>query len=218
MDKWHELLIEMEALFGVDDDSDIKDYKITMVSETGSIKYPVIIREADGAVTVTTGGTTKTHKIFPVEVNISAGETVIQGGVKNLRCSCNNLTAIDISECRSLETLDCYNNKLTEIDLLDSRKLLRLDCSRNNLKELDAVLCPDLCHLNVKKNDFTSRNLDKIVTGLMIDSNVRYGTLKLCENGAALLGENGKRAMAVLKQRGWTVEILNISEAEMGVE
>lgn len=214
MDDLYNWLVELETLFGVaDDDSEVmKDYKITMVSETGSERYPVIIREASGAVSVTTGGTTKTYEYFPVEVNISAGETVIQGGVKNLRCSGNNLTGLDISQCKSLKTLDCYNNKLTELDLIDNRGLCRLDCSRNNLTELHTALCPDMCHLNVKKNNFTSKNLDEIVIGLT-KGNTRNGCVKYCENGV-VLGEKGLEALAILQQRGWTAEVYQIPENE----
>ena len=58
--------------------------------------------------------------------------------LKNLDCSHNKLTALDLSECPGLETVNCAFNNLASLNISKNTLLTSLDCSRNSpLTELD---------------------------------------------------------------------------------
>ena len=54
-----------------------------------------------------------------------------------LRCTDNQLTALDVSENTALTKLDCCFNKLTALDVSKNTALISLSCVRNQLTSLD---------------------------------------------------------------------------------
>ncbi|WP_240077000.1 WxL domain-containing protein [Enterococcus faecalis] len=55
----------------------------------------------------------------------------------DLSCQFNNLTNLDFSQNRMLETLSCSGNRLTDLDITQNTYLRNLDCSSNQLTVLD---------------------------------------------------------------------------------
>lgn len=57
--------------------------------------------------------------------------------LKQLKCSGNNLSTLDVSGCTKLQELKCLNNKLTNLSIGGCSNLTVLNCSKNNLFILD---------------------------------------------------------------------------------
>lgn len=76
-------------------------------------------------------------------------------GLKHLSvlgCANNRLGSLDVCGCRSLLRLDCHRNALKKLDVRDCLKLAELDCSANRLEELNVKDCNDLWYLDCSKN------------------------------------------------------------------
>ncbi len=106
---------------------------------------------------------------------IAAASTIIleNQGVSNLKglehfillttldCSCNRLTALDVSANMVLEDLDCSDNALTALDVSTNMALKKLDCSHNNLTALDVSANTALTSLHCSDNELTSLDVSK---------------------------------------------------------
>lgn len=55
--------------------------------------------------------------------------------LKNLICTGNQLSALDLSKNTALEVLDCSNNQLNELDVTNNTALEQLVCSGNNIRK-----------------------------------------------------------------------------------
>ena len=60
--------------------------------------------------------------------------------LRNLECSKNKMSYLDIGNCPSLRTLVCSNNNLESLPLNNNFNLYNLYCDSNNLKTLDVSL------------------------------------------------------------------------------
>jgi Leucine-rich repeat (LRR) protein len=69
-----------------------------------------------------------------------------------LRCSDNELTAIEFCTSSGLEELNCDNNRLTKLDLSNVPALTKLSCSQNQFTELDLSNVPELTRLSCVDN------------------------------------------------------------------
>lgn len=67
----------------------------------------------------------------------SAGGIEYLTGLKELDCTGNELTELDVSRNARLEILYCGDNRLTELDLSGNPELVSLCCWKNRLSELD---------------------------------------------------------------------------------
>lgn len=72
-----------------------------------------------------------------------------------LYCVGNQLTELDMSQNKELQTLDCVVNQLTELDVSQNKKLKKLQCSANQLTELDVRSNTALERLSCKENQLT---------------------------------------------------------------
>ena len=81
--------------------------------------------------------------------------------LKDLDCSYNGLTRLDVSVLPDLEKLVCDGNELVSLDLSRNPKLKDLDCSYNGLTELDVSALPDLEKLVCKGNKLVSLDLSR---------------------------------------------------------
>ena len=72
-----------------------------------------------------------------------------------LYCVVNQLTELDVSQNKELQTLDCVVNQLTELDVSQNKKLKKLQCSANQLTELDVRSNTALERLSCKENQLT---------------------------------------------------------------
>lgn len=76
------------------------------------------------------------------------------GRLRQLDCSDNELTILDLSANRGLEQLDCRVNQLTILYIEDLSLLSRLDCSENALTSLIFPATGILDYIVVGANDF----------------------------------------------------------------
>ena len=74
-----------------------------------------------------------------------------------LRCTDNQLTALDVSENTALTKLDCCFNKLTALDVSKNTALISLSCVRNQLTSLD------LSNTNIMNDPNCGNNIYQIV-------------------------------------------------------
>ena len=72
-----------------------------------------------------------------------------------LYCVGNQLTELDMSQNKELQTLDCVTNQLTELDVSQNKKLKELHCSANQLTELDVRSNTALERLSCGENQLT---------------------------------------------------------------
>ncbi len=116
--------------------------------------------------------------------------------LKALGCAYNELTELDVTGNRALETLYCSNNPLTTgLDLSNNHQLKQLYCSNNGLSSLDltknTALQTVFAHNNCLTNLNVSQNLE--LTGLYAAFNL-LETLSLSYNtklaGLEVTGNN----------------------------
>ena len=74
----------------------------------------------------------------------------------DLDCSGNNLTSLDVSNCKALTYLNCGGNSLTSLDVSNCKALTYLYCSDNSLTSLDVSNCTALTELSCSGNSLTS--------------------------------------------------------------
>ena len=86
-----------------------------------------------------------------------------------LRCTDNQLTALDVSENTALTKLDCCFNKLTALDVSKNTALTILYCNVNRLTSLDVSKNTALISLSCVRNQLTSLDLSN--TNIMNDPN-----------------------------------------------
>jgi hypothetical protein len=81
----------------------------------------------------------------------------------DFNCSCNQLTALDLSSLATLEYLDCADNQLTELDVSALTKLLMVDCSDNQLALLDVSKNTALTTVDCGNNRIAALDVSKNV-------------------------------------------------------
>lgn len=89
--------------------------------------------------------------------------------LKDLDCSYNGLTRLDVSVLPDLEKLVCKGNKLVSLDLSRNPRLKELECSNNKLPELDVSVLSDLEKLKCKWNAITSLDLSQTTKLVELD-------------------------------------------------
>ena len=80
-----------------------------------------------------------------------------------LDCGTNYLTKLNVSNNALLDTLWCYYNELTELDVSNNTALIYLDCYDNELTQLDVTKNTALVQLNLDFNRITSIDLSNNV-------------------------------------------------------
>lgn len=81
--------------------------------------------------------------------------------LKELNCSGNELTAMDLSASEKLEKLNCSGNALETMDIQSCSALTELNCSDCGLAVLDVSGCPDMAVLDCAGNGLSVLNLRK---------------------------------------------------------
>lgn len=89
--------------------------------------------------------------------------------LKDLDCSYNGLTRLDVSVLPDLEKLVCDGNELISLDLSRNPRLKELECSNNKLPELDVSVLSDLEKLKCKWNAITSLDLSQTTKLVELD-------------------------------------------------
>ena len=83
--------------------------------------------------------------------------------LQSLYCSSNQLGTLDLSKNTALTWLYCSSNKLTELNLSNNSNLLQMDCEKNQLTSLDVSACTKLVTLNCNQNQLTQLDVSKNV-------------------------------------------------------
>ena len=81
--------------------------------------------------------------------------------LKELDCSINQLSALDVSQNTALEKLDCSTNQLASLNLSKNTKLKYLYCQQNELTSLDVSKNTGLELLNCNRNRLTSLDVSQ---------------------------------------------------------
>jgi len=74
-----------------------------------------------------------------------------------LYCYDNNLTGLDITNCKKLIDLDCSENLLTELDVSTNIGLGEINCRLNNISVLDVSNNPKLKYLHCNNNKYITQ-------------------------------------------------------------
>ena len=95
------------------------------------------------------------------------GTTVtLIGEITSLDCHENELIALNVRDCSTLDSLDCSSNKLTELDASGLTSLFDLVCGENNLTALNVQGCTILKQLDCSANKLDGQAMTKILNAL----------------------------------------------------
>ena len=120
-----------------------------------------------------------------ITINVSQHNIFDLAGIKfftNLReldCSWNQLTSLDISGLANLNFVLCRFNQLTSLNVSDLTNLENLDCSSNQLTSLDVLDLINLEDLVCHNNYLTSLDLTKLNRLSMFNGSNQTPTLIL---------------------------------------
>lgn len=104
---------------------------------------------------------TGTATFAGAEYIVNAQTIVVRGALTSLGCSDMKLTAIDLSQCSTLQELNCANNLLTELSLGDNTKIWALYCQQNKLRKLNVEHCSALYELFCFENELEQLTLGR---------------------------------------------------------
>nr|CAG8484491.1 10660_t:CDS:10 [Entrophospora candida] len=76
-----------------------------------------------------------------------------------LACHNNRLTSLDVSNCKQLDAFSCNDNQITNLDINNLTDLKELYCGGNKLISLDVSECSQLNILNCRGNQLTELDL-----------------------------------------------------------
>ena len=97
----------------------------------------------------------------------ATGTTVsLIGEITSLDCHENELIALNVRDCSTLDSLDCSNNKLPELDVSGLTSLFDLVCGENKLTALNVQGCTILKQLDCSANKLDGQAMTKILNAL----------------------------------------------------
>ena len=95
------------------------------------------------------------------------GTTVtLIGEISSLDCHGNELIALNVRDCSTLDSLDCSDNKLPELDVSGLTSLFDLRCGENQLTALNVQGCTILKQLDCSANNLDGQAMTKILNAL----------------------------------------------------
>ena len=97
----------------------------------------------------------------------ATGTTVtLIGEISSLDCHGNELIALNVRDCSTLDSLDCSDNKLPELDVSGLTSLFYLVCGENQLTALNVQGCTILKQLDCSANKLDGQAMTKILNAL----------------------------------------------------
>ena len=97
----------------------------------------------------------------------ATGTTVtLIGEISSLDCHGNELIALNVRDCSTLDSLDCSDNKLPELDVSGLTSLFDLRCGENQLTALNVQGCTILKQLDCSANKLDGQAMIKILNAL----------------------------------------------------
>jgi len=131
--------------------------------------------------------TNKINTIITLEIN-DRGISDLTGiedftSLRNLWCTNNLLTGVNLSNSSNLEVLAIRYNQLTSLNLLNNLNLVTLVANNNQLTSLDISKNSMLDYLNIEANQLTSLNVfnNPVLTYINIINN-RFTSLDVSKN------------------------------------
>ena len=141
-----------------------------------------------------------------------------------LRCTDNQLTALDVSENTALTKLNCCFNKLTSLDVSKNTALAILECNANRLTALDVSKNTALTELNCSVNKLTSLDVskntaltelycnDNQLTSLDVSKNTALISLSCVCNQLTSLDVSKNTALQILNCNYNQLTVLDVSK------
>ena len=141
-----------------------------------------------------------------------------------LRCTDNQLTALDVSENTALTKLNCCFNKLTSLDVSKNTALTILECNANRLTSLDVSKNTALTELNCSVNELTSLDVskntaltilycnDNQLTSLDVSKNTALISLSCVCNQLTSLDVSKNTALQILNCNYNQLTVLDVSK------
>ena len=128
--------------------------------DPNKLTISVMAKTADGS-PIQVEGCTETTLANNTQTGLHATGTrvVLKGKITELICSRNQLTALNVQGCTSLEELYCSENKLTELNVQGLTALQKLFCQYNTLTELNVQGLTALKNLWCYRNKLTELNV-----------------------------------------------------------
>ena len=83
-------------------------------------------------------------------------------GLKELECSSNQITELNVNRLKSLKYLYCKKNKIERLRITRLTKLKELECGYNNIKKLNVDKNAKLNYLKFQNNQIKKINLKKL--------------------------------------------------------
>ena len=123
--------------------------------------------------------------------------------LKELWCYANQLTVLDVSKNTALRILNCYGNRLTTLDVDKNTALEKLHCDGNQLTTLDVSKNISLIRLECHDNQLTSLDVSK---------NTALTRLKCSYNQLISLDVSKNTALTGLKCRNNQLTVLDVSK------
>ena len=109
-------------------------------------------------------------------------------GLKELDCSWNELTELDVSNNTALTYIYCFTNQLTELDVSNNTALTSLSCSDNQLETLNVSGATELRILYCSDNQLEELNVsDNAKLMILYCYSNQLEKLDLSDNSLALL-------------------------------
>ena len=136
--------------------------------------------------------------------------------LESLKCNTNALTSLDVSMARSLKTLKCSYNQLTSLTFGEMNgSLEEIDCGHNQLTSLDVSECPKLTYLSCENNQIAGEAMDELVGSLQYLTNSeqeeRGFFYAFNKESTSELNVITMAQAAVADRKGWHVYKFNIS-------
>jgi len=166
-----------------------KDIKVKAVTADGSAV------QVEGCNEATLASNTET-------ILNATGETVtLTGKITELECYENQLTALNVKDCTSLQRLNCFSNQLPELEVQGLIALKTLQCNNNQLPELDVRGLSSLIEIYCSGNQLT----ELVVQGLATLQELACKSNKLTE-----LNLQGLTSLRVLNCSSNQLRSLNV--------
>ena len=134
--------------------------KVIFTLDAGKPNIIVKAKTADGSDIQVEGCDETTLKSDKAaELHAKGTIVTLKGKISELICLDNQLVALNVQGCTSLQKLLCHKNKLTSLNVQGCTALERLLCYKNQLTGLNVQGCTALERLLCNSNQLTSLNV-----------------------------------------------------------
>lgn len=124
--------------------------------------------------------------------------------LKKVDCGKNQLTDIDLNDCKNLQELMCNDNKLQELDITELESLEYLDCRNNEIKELSLEKSKSLSEVYCGNN---------AITALDFEATPEISSIQCQENQLEELNLKGCTKLRILECNNNQLKTLDVSES-----